>query len=57
MSESDLAQEYAIELKTTRLAAVRREWERIKAMSLAELTSLNGRNKLGCSIVDHYFLG
>jgi hypothetical protein len=55
MSESDLVQEYAIELKTTTLAAVRREWERIKAMSLAELTSLNGRNKLGCSIVDHYF--
>jgi len=55
MSESDLAQEYATELKTTTLVAVRREWDKIKAMSLAELEALTGRSKLGCNIVDHYF--
>lgn len=55
MSESDLAQKYATELKTTTLAAVRREWDKIKAMSLAELEALTGRSKLGCNIVDHYF--
>ena len=55
MSESDLAQKYATELKTTTLVAVRREWDKIKAMSLAELEALTGRSKLGCNIVDHYF--
>ena len=55
MSESDLAQQYATELKTTTLAAVRREWDKIKAMTLEELEALTGRSKLGCNIVDHYF--
>lgn len=55
MSESELAQQYATELKTTTLAAVRREWDKIKAMTLEELEALTGRSKLGCNIVDHYF--
>ncbi len=55
MSESELAQEYASELKTTTLADIRIEWAKIKAMSLDELNALTGRSKLGCNIVDHYF--
>ena len=55
MSESDLAQQYATELKTTTLADVRHEWDKIKAMTLEELEALTGRSKLGCNIVDHYF--
>jgi DNA modification methylase len=54
-SESATAAAYAAELKTTTLAAVRREWDKIKAMTLEELEALTGRSKLGCNIVDHYF--
>lgn len=54
-SESATAAAYAAELKTTNLADVRREWDKIKAMTLEELEALTGRSKLGCNIVDHYF--
>jgi len=46
---------FASELKTTTLDAVRHEWTKLKAMTLDELEEINGRNKLGCNIVDHYF--
>ena len=55
MSKTELVHEYATELKTTSLEAVRLEWDKIKIMSLDELNALNGRNKIGCNIVDHYF--
>jgi hypothetical protein len=54
-TESATAAAYAAELKTTTLAAVRREWAKVTAMSLDELEALTGRSKLGCNIVDHYF--
>jgi hypothetical protein len=35
--------------------SVKKEWEELKGMSLAELDAINGRSKLGCHIVDYYF--
>lgn len=51
----DTISAFANELKTTTLDAVRREWTKAKAMTLDELDALNGRNKVGCGIIDHYF--
>ena len=35
--------------------SVKKEWDEIQRMSLAELVGLNGRSKVGCAIVDYYF--
>ena len=35
--------------------SVKDEWAALKSMTLAQLDALNGRSKVGCSIVDYYF--
>lgn len=45
----------ATELKTIPLARARLEWDTLKAMDVSVLATLNGRNRTGCDLVDHYF--
>ena len=44
------------EIRTISLAATIKEWGKLSKLSTAELGSLTGRSRIGCGILDRYFL-
>ena len=47
--------EIAIILKNISLETVLKEWSKIKELTSGEISNLNGRSRLGCDLIDHYF--
>jgi len=43
------------ELKDISFGDVKKEWLKLKELSLDELDNLNGRSRLGCNLLDYYF--
>lgn len=43
------------EIKSLSLEKIMKEWLVLKSISQEELLKLNGRNKMGCDLVDYYF--
>lgn len=43
------------ELKDITFEDVKKEWLKMKELSLDELDKLNGRSRLGCNLLDYYF--
>jgi len=43
------------EIKSITLDKANKEWNKISEMTMEELTSINGRSKIGCDLVDYYF--
>ena len=42
-------------LKKIPLETVIKEWSKLKELSYEEISNLNGRSRLGCDLIDHYF--
>ena len=47
--------EIAMILKNIPLEIVLKEWSKLKQLSYDEISNLNGRSRLGCDLIDHYF--
>ena len=47
--------EIAMILKNIPLEIVLKEWSKIKELTRDEISNLNGRSRLGCDLIDHYF--
>jgi DNA modification methylase len=47
--------EIAHQIKQITKDSVDLEWIKLKNLSLEDLTTLNGRNRLGCDFIDYYF--
>jgi len=47
--------EIAMILKKISLEIVLKEWSKLKQLSYDEISNLNGRSRLGCDLIDHYF--
>ena len=47
--------EIAMILKKIPLEIVLKEWSKIKELTCDEISNLNGRSRLGCDLIDHYF--
>jgi|TARA_B110000093_G_C12970337_1_gene412025 hypothetical protein len=45
----------ADEIKKVSIDKVKKEWVKIQSMNIHELSDLNGRNRLGCDLLDYYF--
>ena len=43
------------EIKEISIETVLSEWSKLKDMNSEEISNLNGRSRLGCNIIDHYF--
>lgn len=50
-----LKEEIAMILKNIPLEIVLKEWSKIKELTSDEISNLNGRSRLGCDLIDHYF--
>jgi len=42
-------------LKNIPLETILKEWSKIKEITSDEISNLNGRSRLGCDLIDHYF--
>lgn len=47
--------EIATILKNIPLETVIKEWSKLKELTIEEISNLNGRCRLGCDLIDHYF--
>jgi len=47
--------EIAMILKNIPLETILKEWSKIKEITSDEISNLNGRSRLGCDLIDHYF--
>jgi 16S rRNA G966 N2-methylase RsmD len=47
--------EIAMIIKKIPFENVLKEWSKLKQLSYDEISNLNGRSRLGCDLIDHYF--